>query len=546
MLRLLVRGRFRAWALVLAFGPALVSAQPPDAPRRPERAVFLDKALDFERRQLWQQAADLYQKALRYYPEDVELRDRWHAAEQIYSLSRRYHDRSFQSDLLTLSESSAFALYREVLSKIQTHYVREVHLRDLVSSGYRTLGLALERPIFTAANFPHSSEDDLRRLKAALAQAAQSMGVVRTQGDAVHEVQKVVRLFERRRCVHNAAVVLEFVAGACETLDPYSTHLSPNRLADLYAMIDGNFVGLGVEVRGDEAGLRILSVLPDSPAEEAGLSDGETIVAVDDAPLTGGNAEDSANRLQGEAGTSVDLTVRDREGRERRVRATRREVAVHSVRDARLLEDAPETGYIRIDSFQKNTMGELNRALADLDALGMRRLVVDLRGNPGGLLDVSLEAANQFIGQGVLVSTRGRAWGQNWAHQARAIPTRDIPLAVLIDGESASASEIFAAAVQDHKRGVVVGARSYGKGSVQSIFPLSVGSTGLRLTTAHFFSPNGRKLQNVGIEPDVVVHRGEDALGDERPAPRNPKLSEDPQLRAAVEALAPLSSVKSR
>ena len=503
-----------------------------------ERSIFLDRAQDLERRQLWQQAADLYQRALRLYPEDSELRQRWYTAEQFYSLSRRYHDSSFQQDLLTLSETESLGLYREVLAKIQTHYVREVPVRDLVLAGYRTLAVALDRPVFISTNFPKTSPEVLAQLRTRVAQAATRLGQINSNLEASAELRNVIRLCTVHGCQHTAAAPLEFITGACESLDPYTTHLSPNRLDELYSMIDGNFVGLGVEVRGEDKGLRIVEVLPASPAQEASLIDAELILAVDGIRLAGMNAEEAANRLQGPDGTKVVIEVANREGQPRTVTITRREVIVHSVREARIIENTAGVAYVRIESFQKNTEDELRVVLDDLEKKGMRSLVVDLRGNPGGLLDVSLDVANQFIGDGILVSTRGRAWGQNWAHRARPKATRKDPIVVLVDSESASASEIFASAIQDHHRGVIVGTRTYGKGSVQSIFPLTTVRTGLRLTTAHFFSPTDKRLQGVGVEPDVVVTRGVSQLGEEPPVERRPTPENDRQLRMALEHIA--------
>lgn len=512
-----------------------------------QRHLFLDRAQDFERRQLWQQAADLYQRALRIYPEDSELRQRWNTAEQFYSLSRRYHDVSFQKDLLTLSEPESLGLYREVLAKIQTHYVREVPVRDLVLSGYRTLSVALDRPIFVSTNFPKTSPDVLMQLRTRVAQAAGRLGQINSNLEASAELRNVVRLCTVHGCKYTAAAPLEFITGACESLDPYTTHLSPNRLDELYSMIDGNFVGLGVEVRGEDQGLRIVEVLPSSPANDAGLHDEELILSVDGVRLAGHNAEEAANRLQGPDGSAVSIEVQNESGQSRMVSIIRREVIVHSVREARIIDKTTGVGYVRIESFQKNTEDELRTVLDDLERQGMRSLVVDLRGNPGGLLDVSLDVANQFIGEGVLVSTRGRAWGQNWAHRARPKATRKLPMVVLVDSESASASEIFASAIQDHHRGTIVGTRSYGKGSVQSIFPLTTVRTGLRLTTALFFSPTDKRLQGVGVEPDVVVTRGESQLGEEPPVLRKPTPETDRQLRTAMEQLTGASlAVQSR
>jgi carboxyl-terminal processing protease len=503
----------------------------------PQRQVFLDRAADFEKRQLWQQAADLYQRALRHFPEDSDLRDRWRSAEQLYSLSRRYHDTSFQRELLTLPEPKALGLYREVMNKIQTHYVSEAPLTGLVKAGYRTLLFSLDRPLFVSNNFPNQSDQRVQTLRDRLRLAQDRLVDVPTTNEAVGELRNVVRLCTVHGCVHHAAPILEFLSGACESLDPYTTHLSPHRLDELYSMIDGNFVGLGVEVRGEDAGLRIIEVLPESPADDAGLKDGDLIRAVDGGSLRGMQSEEAANRLQGQAGSIIEILVESEGASPRTLRITRREVVVRSIRDARLFPGSDKVGYVRIESFQKTTQEELNGVLQRLEGLGMRSLVIDLRGNPGGLLDVSLEVANLFINEGVLVSTKGRAWGQEWSHRARPIAARSYPLVVLVDSESASASEIFASAIQDHRRGTIVGTRTYGKGSVQSIFPLSTVRTGLRLTTAHFFSPTGRPLQGVGVSPDVVVSRGVDAVGAELAVSKHPIPTNDPQLQAAIEQI---------
>jgi carboxyl-terminal processing protease len=399
--------------------------------------------------------------------------------------------------------------------------------------------------VFVETNFVGVDDQKRRVLIERLHQASGRLVDIGTVDHAVAEARNVVRLCSVHGCQHRSAAVMEFVCGACESLDPYTTHLTPHRLDELYSMIDGSFVGLGVEVRGDGRGLKIVSVLPDSPASVAGLDEGTSILAVDGVDLAGLNTEDAANRLQGPVGSVVRLRVAGADERARELAVTRREVIVHSVRDARLLEGSPGVGYVRIESFQKNTREELASLVSDLERSGARSLVIDLRGNPGGLLDVSLEAANLFVDHGVLVSTRGRAWGQNWEHRARSLPIHHLPIAVLVDSESASASEIFAAAIQDHHRGRVVGTRTYGKGSVQSILPLTLAGTGLRLTTAHFFSPKGKRLQGVGVEPDLSVVRGEDEMGQELPVPRVPTLENDPQLRLAAEQIGQTLAVRS-
>ncbi|MGL4460819.1 MAG: S41 family peptidase, partial [Planctomycetia bacterium] len=329
-------------------------------------------------------------------------------------------------------------------------------------------------------------------------------------------------------------VVFEFVASSCEGLDPYSAHLTPNRLRDLYAMIDGNFVGLGVEVRGADAGLSIENVLPESPAEEAGLKAGDVIVQVDGASLRGMTPEEAANKLQGREGTVVRMVVERVDGAVRLLNAVRREVVVHSVVNVQMVDRASGVGYFKLTSFQKQTATEVEQAVERLVGQGMRSLLIDLRGNPGGLLDVAVQTANIFVDQGVIVSTQGRSWGQSWSHRALQRPVWKFPLILLVDGDSASASEILAGALQDLGRAKVVGTRTYGKGSVQSIFPLNGAGAGLRLTTAHFFSPTGRPYERRGVTPDVTVLRtplGE--LGEESPLPPKPDLANDSQLADA-------------
>jgi carboxyl-terminal processing protease len=498
---------------------------------------FLTRADQYEQKRLWQQAVDVYERALRLYPAETSLKQRYEKVERLHSLSRRYHDASFLGELLRLSQSDALQLYRQLLQKIETHYVEPVAIGALVRHGYRALDLALAERQFVTTNFAASVPEELEGLRQEL--AVRAGGDWRSADSARGELVELCQICRRYGLRNPTAIVLEFCAAACERLDPYSAHLTPNRLKDLYAMIDGNFVGLGIEVKGDELGLEILQVLPNSPASEAELSEGETIVAIDGVPIVDHADDDAANRLRGPDGSTIRLEVRGKpkRGGTRTVWLTRREVLVQSVMGTCILDAARGIGYVRLGSFQKQTVEELQQAVAALEQAGLRSLIVDLRDNPGGLLDVAVVAANRFIDRGVIVTTKGRAWGQSVVHSARPIEAWRFPLVVLVDGESASASEIFAGAIQDHRRGMIVGTKTFGKGSVQSIFPLSTTATALRLTTARFYSPNGRTYEGQGVTPDLVVSRPTGPLGEELPVPRNLYLAGDEQLRAACRLL---------
>jgi carboxyl-terminal processing protease len=304
-----------------------------------------------------------------------------------------------------------------------------------------------------------------------------------------------------------AAVVMEYVFGGCYALDEYSAFLTPDRLTDLHGNIDGEFVGLGIEMKGDVGqGLLLVNVLPDSPAAEGGLRRGDHIVAIDGVDSRSMTTDEGARLLRGRSGSSVRLRFERPDGSGPTLEGVffRRAVQVKSVPVAKIIDRSNGIGYVQMTGFQRTTPQELDEALSGLQRQGMRALIWDLRGNPGGLLPVAAEVTDRFVADGLLVSTRGRQADQNDSWTARRGGTWNIPLVLLVDGDSASASEIVAGAVRDHHRGTIVGRRTYGKWSVQTILPLR-GSTGLRLTTAKFYSPAGQWLGNVGVTPDVVV-----------------------------------------
>ena len=328
---------------------------------------------------------------------------------------------------------------------------------------------------------------------------------------------------------------MEYICAAANSLDPYSTYLTPDQLNEVYSQIEGNFVGLGVELKAQDGGLTIVRVIPNSPAKRAHILDGERIVAVNGQSVSSLSADRAANMLQGPSESTVELTVVALDGQSRRLTLRRERVEVPSVDEIRILPGTPGVAYVKLVCFQKTTFRDLESALWTLHRDGMRSLVVDLRGNPGGLLVAAVEAADLFIDQGVIVSTHGRSAQEDFTYTAREPGTWHMPLVVLIDQDSASAAEIFAGAIRDHRRGSIIGRRSYGKGSVQGIFPLSTGSAGVRLTTAKFYSPNGYPYSGVGVDPDIVVHQVAKPIAGAYRAALDPR--QDPVLAAALQAL---------
>jgi carboxyl-terminal processing protease len=497
--------------------PATAQAPPLTAPLTPDgpavaapaldspEAVLRD-ALNLERAHRWAQAIDLYEKALDRWPERVEFRPRLRLCESHYALARRYGDLSFREELLRLPDDRARALYEEILERIESHYVDRLPLTPLVRRGLDNLEVALRDPTFLGPNARAADPTRVRWLRQQLS-ARRATVAVADRREALAVAAEACDLAQRALGMEAAPILLEFAYGACDALpDDYSVCLTPAKLDDLFAVIDGNFVGLGVELKEDPKGLRLVGVIAGGPADDAGLKVGDRITHVAGQPLAGQGLDEAASRLQGPEGSSIALVVEDASGLGRSLTLVRREVEVRSVSEAKLVEPTLGVGYVRLDGFQKSSTDELLGAVAALRRRGMRFLVLDLRGNPGGLLDVAVEMADEFLNEGVIVSTRGRAANQTEvyrAHPGGALTA--IPVAVLVDHDSASASEILAGALKDNRRAVVLGERSYGKGSVQSIFPLRAAPAGLKLTTAKFYSPQDRAYSEQGVEPDVLV-----------------------------------------
>ncbi|HTN73974.1 MAG TPA: S41 family peptidase, partial [Pirellulaceae bacterium] len=329
--------------------------------------------------------------------------------------------------------------------------------------------------------------------------------VVRSRTDAQQVVADVAYRAAQQLGVTEPAVILEFTCGATGCLDPYSSFLSSAQLEDVFSQIEGNFVGLGVELKTLESSLELVGIIEGSPADKGGLKVGDKIIAVDGRATPQYTPDAIADMLKGPEGSYVTVTIIDRQKATRRLKLMRQRVDVPSVDRVKIVDRESGVGYFRITSFQKTTSRDVDAALWKLHRDGMRFLIIDVRGNPGGLLTGSVEVADKFVNEGTIVSTRGRSQQEDFDYKAHAVGTWRVPLVVLIDGDSASASEIFAGAIHDHRRGTIVGVRSYGKGSVQGIFPLGVSRAGVRLTTAKFYSPSGQAISNHGVTPDIEV-----------------------------------------
>jgi carboxyl-terminal processing protease len=500
-------------------------------------STAVQEGIELRNARRWAEAIEFYEKSLKTWGDNEPLKQGLRQAKVHFSIERRYSDKSFTGTMLPMSRPEAMLYLDDVLDKVRHYYVDSVSATNFIAHGTESLYFGLNNEKFLQKNLPYGDRDRIAQVRRTLRDQYWNKSASTTDG-ARRIVVELCDLTQRELNLPSSAVVMEFVFGGCNALDDYSSYLTPGKLGDLYNNIDGEFVGIGIEMKAENGkGLLLVNVLPDSPAAEGGAMSGDFIVEIDGRDCRKLTTEEAATLLQGQTNSRVRLTLEDPSTSESRpATLVRRAVKVKSIPVAKIIDQANHIGYIKMTGFQKNTVEELDAAIAKLKREGMRALIWDVRGNPGGLLDAAVEVLDRFMGHGVIVSTRGRVQDQNRIYSAHADANDwNGPLVLLVDGDSASASEIVAGAVHDHHRGTIVGRKTYGKWSVQSILP-GHAESGFRLTTAKFYSPNGNTYGKIGINPDVQV--AEDSSQPTKPRSRRRGLIEDDRdVETGIETL---------
>ena len=507
-------GRKWIW-LALAAGLALCPTPAPAQLQIPASAVSDQEGLEvvlhqgemLESERRWEDAIEHYESALKRHPEWQELRQRLVMVRTHMDIARRYSDRSFTASLGRLTRDQALDLYSEVLLKIDTYHVDAPQWGELLRRGVLNLEIASTEPAFVE-RFPRPKGPEPGRTFARDVQGMIDFDRIYSRRQAQDAADSITSIAVADLRIVPQAAVLEFACAAVQSLDHYSAYLTGDQLDEVFAQIEGSFVGLGIELKADNNTLLIVNVIPGGPAAEAGIAANDRIIEVDGKTTREVSTDAAADMLKGPELSYVEIVLQSPDGTVRRERVQRRRVDVPSVQEVSMADPANGIAYMKLTSFQKTTSRDVDRALWSLHRQGMRALIIDVRNNPGGLLNSSVEIADKFLTSGTIVSTRGRSAREDFDYPAHSVGTWRVPLVVLMDGDSASAAEIFAGAIRDHGRGTVVGQRSYGKGSVQGIFPLTRYKAGLRLTTAKFYSPSGRAISHCGIDPDVLVAGG--------------------------------------
>jgi carboxyl-terminal processing protease len=517
------------------------------APLSPEKIRQLRKQADqYERQRDWEKACEVYERLLGYGRNLPELRERYrNALRRFYQVRRHSRDDTYLKDVLSLKYSQALRLYEVVLYNLLEGSLDKQKLNPglLFRKGLEELINALADPVFCQAHLRGLRPEDTRVFRNYLQRAWGAPAGVLTREQVVDQVREIAMKALSGLNLNATTVVMEFACGSCYAIDDYTVYLTPSQFRELADLLKGEYVGVGLRLAVVGGKLRIDEIIPGSPAAQLfrmqekmddppqpRLYAGLVILSIDKKPAAALSAEAAMRLLEGEVGTQVELVVVNGQGVLDQVTLVRQPFVIPSV--AWRMESGA-VGYLRITSFQETTLQDLDTGLAELQKQGMKALILDLRGNGGGLFEVGVETARRFLTSGVIVSTQHQDSKLNAIHHARNPAALTLPLIVLVDGDTASAAEVVAGALKDNKRARVVGQTTYGKGCSQGLLRLPTqgllrlppkpggGATGgLRVTVARFFSPAGHPYTGRGVVPHI-------------PVPQDP---EQQLVRALVEA----------
>jgi carboxyl-terminal processing protease len=428
-------------------------------------------------------------------------------------LTGRYQNPATLRALRAMTSAQSQSLFREVSLRIDERSLEPSSYQSRVQRAFQNLEIALDNDTFLSAAGLSPGTLQLHELRRSLRISRDSRKV---QG--VHDTDLVlISAMSQAEYIAGLSasfVGFEFSSASLDTLDEFSgleladpdspTVSEVRELIRTTDLLDEHIVGIGLEVREDPDGLIVVRVLEGSPASEADIKAGDVVHNINGQDLRGMRLSSSVDLLKGPVGSQMSVRISRDGGGEREMILVRRTVRVWTVHGTRILEGT-DVGYFALSRFSQNSPAEVEQALETLHGRGMKSLIVDVRGNPGGLLTTCVEVCDKFLPCGTIVSTKGRLRSDNVLLKATYAKTWQVPIVVLIDSDSASASEIFAAAIRENKRGLVIGTRSYGKGTVQTHFPLNSVRGDLRLTTAEFYSPAGLRMAGIGVTPDIEV-----------------------------------------
>jgi carboxyl-terminal processing protease len=466
---------------------------------------LLKKAQEHEKNRQWRDAAAIFE-SLR---SSAEGREGYQRCLRHILQDRRHRERAFKDAIVSLRKSGqVLDVYVKVLHILQTHYIEleRTGAGRLFEQGVLELRFALEDETFQKEYLASAKPEATAAFRAQLLDwDAKS---VSDNDGAREQLRKVAKLAHDSVQLPLAVVAFEFVCGACNSLDEYTAYLTPAQVREMRALMRGKFAGVGIEPAVVDQKLVIGQIHPDSPAARS-FKVGDRIVRVDRQPVDPAALADIRSRLRGEPGSFVEVEVQSaNEMTPRTVKLERQPYVMPSVEANEEPRDG--VGYARVLCFTETTVSELKDAILRLQAAGMKALVLDLRGNPGGLFKSAIQTAEMFLPDGLIVHTQSRLREFNETHRSQNPDALNLPLVLIIDGETASSAEVLAGALKENYRAILVGQPTFGKGTIQVVVPLQIVSAGVRLTVARFLSPSGQPYNVRGVTPNEVVD-GDDA-----------------------------------
>jgi carboxyl-terminal processing protease len=511
----------RPWhGLLLALGLLLPQSAPASLDIQQPASTLRAQAERLEHQGDWGSAADKYAELLHLDRGQPFVRERYKYCLRRFFQVVRLREPSYHREVLTLKYPQAVRLYEIVLSNLLNHTLDrdKVSPSMLFQSGLEEYRFALASPEFCSAHLPGLSTDQTRGLRNML---QTQFGGTRTMtfDEAVASMREAtMRSINQFPDLNPTTVVMEFLCGACLAVDDGTAYLTPRQLRELCATLKGQQVGVGLRLKLRDHKILVAEALPGSPAATIfpPLAPEDQIISIDKKAALNLTAEAAADLLDGAEGTTVELFVASPIHGARLVILPRRAIIVPSVQH----EVFGEIGHLKIQCFQETTLHEFDATLAELLRADCKALVLDLRGNPGGMLDVAIDIARRFLSSGIIVSTQHQDARSSKVYRSDNQMALTLPVVVLVDGDTASAAEVLAGALKENRRARIVGQTTYGKGCSQGLLRLpgeeelrlptaalsSSGKTGgIRITIARFYSPTGQPYSGRGVEPHVLA-----------------------------------------
>jgi carboxyl-terminal processing protease len=462
---------------------------------------LLKKALELEGKGQYRAACPLWETLA---SRDAAHREGYQRCLRHVLQDRRHREDTFRDAILGLKRSGhVLDVYVRVLLILQSHYVErdKTEASRLFHQGVLELRYALDDETFRKTYLAKASPGALADFRKGLAEWEDKLP--QDNEEARDHLRSVARAANEALSLALPVVAFEFICGACNSLDEYTAYLTPAQTSEMQAMIRGRFAGTGIELAVVDNKLVIARIHPDSPAAKT-FKVGDRLTRIDRQPIDPSLPGEARARMRGEPGSEVEIEVLpSNEMATRSLKFERQPYVLPSVEYKR--EPREGVGYVRVLSFTETTVQELRDAVLHLQTAGMKALVLDLRGNPGGLFKPSVEVAEMFLPDGLIVHMQSRLKDLNGVHKSNNPNALTLPLVLIIDGATASSAELLAGALKENERATLVGQSTFGKGSIQLVVPLQIVSAGVRITVARFLSPSGQPYTGRGVTPHVVV-----------------------------------------